>query len=292
MFFWSSLLLVCNIRLNDILTAKEAYTFLYPNPCDDEMKVPKCADHFLRLLDAVKKRYCVLKEPGHQMQFLLLQNEVIENFSVRLKEIAENKEVKLVTIVNAVYYLTTVLSEWCENVHYLHLQTLSTSLNENGDVNIVFDKPLNELKKWIPELIQELSDNIFEDIINNINAYRDEYWSSMSADIPKILLSITPSFGIVLQTVNTKVFALQNELARQLYNDTLRLVARKLDNYMLRNVVLCVTFSAGGVVQFTYDMNNYLFVAFNKNIVRANVLFPKYVNRNIKCIFYKYIINS
>lgn len=32
----------------------------------DELKIPKCADHFIRLLDAIKERYCCLPQPGHQ----------------------------------------------------------------------------------------------------------------------------------------------------------------------------------------------------------------------------------
>lgn len=32
----------------------------------EELKIPKCADQFVRLLDAIKERYCVLPQPGHQ----------------------------------------------------------------------------------------------------------------------------------------------------------------------------------------------------------------------------------
>lgn len=37
------------------------------DPCNfEEMKLPQCADQFLHLLDAIKERYRLLVQPGHQ----------------------------------------------------------------------------------------------------------------------------------------------------------------------------------------------------------------------------------
>lgn len=35
----------------------------------EELKIPKCADQFIRLLDAIKERYCCLPQPTHQCVF-------------------------------------------------------------------------------------------------------------------------------------------------------------------------------------------------------------------------------
>ena len=32
----------------------------------EELKIPKVADQFIRLLDAIKERYCCLPQPTHQ----------------------------------------------------------------------------------------------------------------------------------------------------------------------------------------------------------------------------------
>lgn len=263
--------------MNEILVASDAWKFIYPDPTEDEMKMPKCADHFVRLLDAIKKRYCILTEPGHQLQFLALQNELIEKFITHLMEMERDNKVNVVKILNAINYLTSVLSEWSENFHYLHLQTLSTTTNEAGDVCVVFEKPLNILKEWNKTLLEKLSENIYKEIVTKLISYRDERWSSLSDKVPEYVLSVSPSFGGVLQKICLNLFTLKDELALNLFNDMLRIIARKIDDYLLRNVIMSVTFSTGGILQFSFDIKNYLFVAFNQHMLRPELLFVKYV---------------
>lgn len=271
--------------MNEIFTSTDAWKFIYPDPMEDEMKIPRCVDQFIRLLDAIKKRYCILTEPGHQLQFLSLQNDLIEEFITQLiQENEQENEMKTVKILNAFNYLTTVLGEWSENFHYLHLQTLSTTANESGDVCIVFERQLNILKEWNKILLEKLSDNIYQEIVTKLIDYRYERWSSSitSDEIPdqhqhQHVLSVSISFGGVLQKIYLNLFTLKDELALNLFNDMLRIIARKIDDYLLRNVIMSVTFSTAGIQQFTFDIKNYLFVAFNQHILRPELLFVKYV---------------
>lgn len=103
--------------MDAILTSDSAWIFIDPNNLED-LKIPKCADQFIRLLDAIRERYCNLPQPGHQLQFLNLQLELIENFRRRLVQL-HNSSINIVSTamaLNTINYLTSVLREWGENV--------------------------------------------------------------------------------------------------------------------------------------------------------------------------------
>lgn len=51
--------------MDAMLTRGNPWVFIDPINLD-ELKIPKCADQFVRLLDAIKERYSVLRQPGHQ----------------------------------------------------------------------------------------------------------------------------------------------------------------------------------------------------------------------------------
>lgn len=109
--------LVTTIKMDAILTADSAWIFIDPNNLED-LKIPKCADQFIRLLDAIRERYCNLPQPGHQLQFLNLQLELIENFRRRLVQLHNSSTDILSTpmALNTINYLSSVLREWGENV--------------------------------------------------------------------------------------------------------------------------------------------------------------------------------
>lgn len=81
----------------------------------DELRIPKCADQFVRLLDAMKERYCCLPQPAHQLRFLDLQIKLIDDFRTRLVQLY-NCGLRTTYILNAIFYVNSVLREWGENV--------------------------------------------------------------------------------------------------------------------------------------------------------------------------------
>lgn len=103
--------------MDSILLETSAWTFIDPDNLE-ELKIPRCADQFIRLLDAMRERYCNLPQPGHQLQFLNLQLELIETFRRRLVYLLNNvdKSVSSTMVINAVNYVNSVLREWGENV--------------------------------------------------------------------------------------------------------------------------------------------------------------------------------
>ena len=100
----------------DLLLQEESpWIFIDSNNIED-LKIPKCADQFIRLLDSIKDRYCALTQPGHQIQFLTLQLELIDNFRLRLVQLYSSGSVDITKIINAINYINSVLKEWGENV--------------------------------------------------------------------------------------------------------------------------------------------------------------------------------
>ncbi|XP_045448874.1 RAD50-interacting protein 1 [Melitaea cinxia] len=96
--------------------------------------VPRGADWFVSLLKTIEDRYTVLPQPGHRLQFLELQLELIEEWRIRLTQLisAAASTLKLntflisgthpiIAIVNTAHYTRTVLLQWAHSLHYLQL---------------------------------------------------------------------------------------------------------------------------------------------------------------------------
>lgn len=58
-------ILVCTDKMDMMFQSDSPWDFLDPVKMDD-YKIPKCADQFVRLLDAIRERYCNLGQPGHK----------------------------------------------------------------------------------------------------------------------------------------------------------------------------------------------------------------------------------
>lgn len=98
--------------------------------------VPRAADWFVTLLRTIEDRYALLPQPGHRLQFLELQLELIEEWRVRLTQLlsaalealhvesflsAGGSSHPLTAVVNAAHHTRTVLLQWADSLHYLQL---------------------------------------------------------------------------------------------------------------------------------------------------------------------------
>lgn len=84
---------------------------------NDDLKITLCADMFVTLLQTITERYEPLPQPGHRLQFLELQLELLDDFRIRLVQIAkmETNDVidsKIPMIANTLYYIENVLLDW------------------------------------------------------------------------------------------------------------------------------------------------------------------------------------
>lgn len=105
--------------MDRILTSETAFeTFVSRDV--DENRVTECADSFLALLSTITERYETLPQPGHRLQFLQLQLDIIDDFRIRLLQKLKEENLdplysKFPNIVNTVNYIRSVLQEWGVN---------------------------------------------------------------------------------------------------------------------------------------------------------------------------------
>lgn len=83
----------------------------------DGIKITACADAVITLLQTITDRYESLPQPGHRLQFLQLQLDLLDDFRVRLVQLmnAEDKDIGdsyLPHIANTIYYIENVLTDW------------------------------------------------------------------------------------------------------------------------------------------------------------------------------------
>ncbi|CAG5031588.1 unnamed protein product [Parnassius apollo] len=97
--------------------------------------VPRSADWFIALLKTIEDRYAMLPQPGHRLQFLELQLELIEEWRIRLTQLMSaamdslqpdsfltaSSPHPLTAVINAAHYTRMVLLQWAHSLHYLQL---------------------------------------------------------------------------------------------------------------------------------------------------------------------------
>ncbi|XP_037952607.1 RINT1-like protein [Teleopsis dalmanni] len=269
----------CAEKMDLILQSEHPWLFIDPNIFDDELKIPRCADQFMRLLEAIKDRYCALLQPGHQLQFLNLQLKLIDSFRRRLVQLHSNGVVDTTPILNAINYITMVLQEWGENVHYLHLNTALFGPNAN-DIISVFEDPISELKHWTEQLIKNLSTKLVNEIKAKSMSYRRDNWATMQEHNSKEPFILSASAGEMFQVMVTILHNLERELSSNLFTITLRLIAKQIDDYIMDYMIMNTKFNPPGAAQFNYDMTRNLFALFGQYSRRPDLLFKKIHDAN------------
>ena len=106
-------------KMDRILGSGTAFDTLVSGDVD-ENHVTECADGFLTLLSTITERYEMLPQPGHRLQFLQLQLDLIDDFRVRLLQMLREENLdplnsKFPNILNTVNYVRNVLEEWSVN---------------------------------------------------------------------------------------------------------------------------------------------------------------------------------
>lgn len=238
----------------------------------EELKIPKCADQFVRLLEAMKERYCILPQPSHQLQFLKLQIDLIDNFRRRLGQLHNTGYVSTLNVLNAIFYVCAVLREWGENVHYLHLH--AALLGPNADeISSVFDKIAGELDHWENKLIKQLSSKFVDDIKSKTMLFRHDSWVSMQKQNSNEPFILSQTAGEIFQVTIAILHDLETALSTRIFNSTLRRIAKKLDDYFIDSMIMNTKFSEGGAAQFKFDITRNLIPLFGQYSRRPGYLF-------------------
>lgn len=238
----------------------------------EELKIPKCADQFVRLLEAMKERYCILPQPAHQLQFLKLQIDLIDNFRRRLVQLHNTRNASTLNVLNAIFYVCAVLREWGENVHYLHLHAALLGPHAE-EVTSVFDKIVGELDHMENKLIKQLSSEFVKNITDKTMTYRHDSWVSMPKQGPNEPLILSQSASEIFQVTIAILHDLESALSTKIFNSILRRIAKKLDDYFIDSMIMNTKFSEGGAAQLKFDITRNLIPLFGQYSRRPGYLF-------------------
>ncbi|XP_014094433.1 RINT1-like protein isoform X2 [Bactrocera oleae] len=262
----------CAEKMDLILQGDDAWTIIDPFMYDNDLKIPKCVDQFIRLLEAIKERYGTLIQPGQQLQFLSLQLELIENFRRRLVQLFSSGVIEIISILNAINYLSLVLNEWGENIHYLHLHAALVGQN-SIEIHSVFEQPVGELEHWIKKLIDSLATKAVNEIKAKSMTYRHDCWASASDQNCKEPFILSSSAGEMFQVMVTTLHNLERDLSLNLFRLTLRIIANNVDEFLFDSLVMNNKFTPAGAAQFNFDMTRNLFPLFGQYCRRPDLLF-------------------
>ncbi|XP_011502922.1 PREDICTED: RAD50-interacting protein 1 [Ceratosolen solmsi marchali] len=270
-------------KMDAILSSETAWSRL-PGFETDEMKVTECSEAFLILLSTISDRYNHLPQPGHRLQFLDLQLELIDDFRVRLLQLLrENYKDPLLSlmpsILNTLYYVSIVLQNWGITVPFLklyffkkqfenfgtimHDDAFTKPLVDDNEHNLtVFDEVISLLQRLEKKLMIEIGDSVFAEITAKSKLYCNEKWFAMSSEKDVVSLSITASGCSMFQEIVNQLHALHNSLALPLFEQSWQNLAIRLDQYLLDEIILRNKFNTGGAFQLQFDIKRNLLPLF------------------------------
>uniref|UniRef100_A0A6P7FPX9 RAD50-interacting protein 1 n=1 Tax=Diabrotica virgifera virgifera TaxID=50390 RepID=A0A6P7FPX9_DIAVI len=250
----------------------------------EDLKITTCADAFITLLQTITERYESLYQPGHRLQFLDLQLELLDDFRVRLLQLVNAEEGDIIesripAIANSIYYIENVLIDWGTTVHYLGLyryksqleidkQPSSPALSDFDDdptcdkTDTVFAETLSLYTHMRKDLLHTLAETVIAEVKVRSKSYRCESWLMMKAEKEFRSLSLTPAACPMFEILSKRLHQLQKSLQSQIFVAVWRSIAQQLDSYLFEDLVLDNRFSVGGALQFKFDITRNLIPLF------------------------------
>ncbi|KAJ4443065.1 hypothetical protein ANN_04715 [Periplaneta americana] len=216
----------------------------------DELRVTECGESFLTLLLTITERYSSLPQPGHRLQFLELQLELLDDFRVRLLQLLHEEPTDplnslLPAILNTISYLASVLQEWGGLTHFLQLQYYKVQFDSaggHGDAGqkanstemeglqgTVFDDVLGLLLHMKDELINTLCEAVMMDVMARSREYRKDKWFAMPSPKELVNPTVTPSVCLMFQVLAERLHQLQELLSVPLFSTAWQTLAQHLN---------------------------------------------------------------
>lgn len=208
-----------------------------------------------------------------------MQIELIDSFRRRLVQLHNSSEanVSSTKVLNAIHYLVSVLREWGESVHYLHLHVAQIgATGDTDDVASVFEKPISEFEHWQRLIVADLAGKVVDDIKAKSMPYRHDHWVTMIASTAASdTFALSATAGEMFQLMVSALHDLETELSVSILRHVLRLVASRFDVFIIDGMIMNTRFSPGGAAQFNFDMTRNLFPLFGQYLARPHLLFKR-----------------
>uniref|UniRef100_A0A8C1QCV8 RAD50-interacting protein 1 n=1 Tax=Cyprinus carpio TaxID=7962 RepID=A0A8C1QCV8_CYPCA len=280
-------------KVDAMLSAEGAWSSQYKDITDmDELKAPDCAETFMTLLLVITERYRSLPCPRAQLSFLALQKELVDDFRIRLTQVMKEESrqplsPRYCAILNAANYISTVLSDWGDNVFFLQLQQAAVSVGEEilGPLGAtetgrlaslegsLFEALLALLERLRGDMLGRLLDAVMRDVKEKAQPYCKDRWISLPSQNDQATMSLSSSACPMMLCLRDHLLQLQQMLCLPLFQTFWQGLAERLDNFIYEDLILYNHFNEGGVAQLQYDMTRNLFPLFGHYCKRPENFF-------------------
>ncbi|KAK7878895.1 hypothetical protein WMY93_030829 [Mugilogobius chulae] len=281
-------------KVDSMLSSEGAWSSQYKDISDvDELKAPDCAETFMTLLQVITERYRGLPCASAQLKFLELQRELVDDFRIRLTQVMKEESrvplgARYCAILNAVNYISTILSDWEDNVFFLQLQQAAVSLGDDSVLGPLSVTELGRLASLETSLFQgllalldrlkmdmtgRLLDAIMREVCEKAYNYRHDRWLSLASQQDHTVMSLSSSACPMMLCVRDRLLQLHTALSLPLFQVTWQGLAERLDGFIYQEVILANHFSEGGAAQLQFDMSRNLFPLFGHYCKRPENFF-------------------
>uniref|UniRef100_A0AAR2JBT6 RAD50-interacting protein 1 n=1 Tax=Pygocentrus nattereri TaxID=42514 RepID=A0AAR2JBT6_PYGNA len=247
----------------------------------------------LKLIVPFIYRYRSLPCPRAQLSFLALQRELVDDFRIRLTQVMKEESrqplgARYCAILNAANYISTVLSDWGDNVFFLQLQQAAVSegeevlgplgATESGRLasleGSLFEGLLALLERLRGDMLGRLLDAVMRDVKEKAQPYcLCCRWISLPSQCDQATMSLSSSACPMLLCLRDHLLQLQQLLCLPLFQMFWQGLAERLDLFLYQDVILYNHFNEGGAAQLQFDMTRNLFPLFGHYCKRPENFF-------------------
>lgn len=236
----------------------------------DDDKVTEVAHTFLALLSTMTDRYSLLPQPGHRLQFVDLELELIDDLRISLLQILHSEHgdpinSKVPAILNTVFHLKTALEQYDASPMVLLLQHYKSQYNSgNGEGDVgVFHESIDLLDRLQTQLLEELSTAVLMEVKARSRPYRKYRWFALNEEEFDDSC-VTPEACLMFQALADNLHKLFEKLSEKLFNILWKLVASQLSTFLFEELILSTTFSSSGGRVLEKDIMKFLLPLFQQ----------------------------
>nr|CAG4643878.1 EOG090X04F1 [Lepidurus arcticus] len=281
-------------KMDSLLSSETNWSYVGGAEVDD-LKVTECGEGFLTLLLTMTDRYKALPQPGHRLQFLELQLDLLDEFRVRMVQLAKQEPIIPASlycpILNTINYVAQVLQDWRDLPFFLQLQHYKlqceatarkaaliekASVNRTEDLSVtqrerdpleedvtVFDSIIEAFELMISDMLERLTHTVMLDVKAKSQPYRMDKWASLPSPDAFLQPSLSPTACTMLQVLVSRLQAYSESLALPLFTRTWQKLAYRMNEFLTEELVLQRQFNDGGAAQLNFDVTKNIIPIFS-----------------------------
>lgn len=271
-------------KMDAMLSSTTNDYVLLPPTENEDFKIMPSGEVFITLLQTITERYESLPQPGHRLQFLDLQLELLDDFRVRLLQLVNTEDsnsCRIAIIANTTFYIENVLIDWGQMLHFLNLYyyrnqaVMSVShpfnhLEADIDIDTVFNETLSLYRHMKTDLLFTLVDSAVTQVKYKSKSYLVDNWSHMEKVKDIRSHSLTQSACPMFEVLASKLHSLEKNLTPRLFTIVWRLIAKQLDTHLFEKLILFNKFNEGGAEQLKFDITRNLLPLFAQYTDKPN----------------------